>query len=80
MGEGDGIEQASWRDCATFPWKERCSLHGEEGRQGRRERIEEEKRHKRFVAHVTSRLRRLTRQRFRTQSTILRRLPGTEAK
>lgn len=25
MGEGDGIEQASWRDCTTFPRKERCS-------------------------------------------------------
>lgn len=25
VGEGDGMEQASWRDCAAFPRKERCS-------------------------------------------------------
>lgn len=42
VGKGDGIQQASWSDCTTFPRKERCSS----ARRGRKGTNEAEKKWK----------------------------------
>lgn len=78
VGKGDGIQQASWSDCTTFLRKERCSSARRGRKEGKgegNERGREEA--KGSVASVASWL---TGRHFRTNSTILSSLHGTEAK